>query len=127
MVYNTFSKTTIPLDLYMGIELLSGFVNIAAFNIIGNAHPDDIHNDSKKKFYDYYMIGTLVVSWIRFFSYFLVIQHIAKITLTLFRMIFETMYFLLITVCYLMLMTTVFCILFRDVNPDENPEFQDLW
>jgi hypothetical protein len=68
------------------------------------------------------MIVVLIISWIRFFSYFLVINTISKVTLTLFMMLKEASIFLLILGCYLVLMTTIFATLFRDAStPDADP------
>ena len=116
----------IPIDIWMLFDIISGAVNIAAFNLIGSSTPDDILNKSHKYFLDYYMIVVLLISWLRFFSYFLVINTIAKLTITLFRMVWETLNFIFIVICYLMLMTTVFAILFRNANPEDNPEFGSL-
>ena len=74
------------------------------------------------------MIIVLIISWLRFFSYFLVLQHISKITLTLFMMLKETAYFMLILGCYLILMTTVFATLFRDCDtPDAIHSYQNIY
>ena len=62
------------------------------------------------------MIGVLIISWLRFFSYFLVVSKISKITLTLFMMLRETINFMFILSCYMILMSTVFATLFRDAN-----------
>lgn len=97
-------------------DLLSGAVNIAAFNTIGRSSSESILNIETKTIYDYYMIVVLVISWLRFFSYFLVISIISKVTLTLFMMLKETLNFMLILGCYLVLMTTIFATLFRDAN-----------
>ena len=100
----------------MMFDLLSGAVNIAAFNTIGRSSSESILNIETKTIYDYYMIVVLVISWLRFFSYFLVISIISKVTLTLFMMLKETLNFMLILGCYLVLMTTIFATLFRDAN-----------
>ena len=65
------------------------------------------------------MIVVLIVSWLRFFSYFLVIRNVSKITLTLFMMLKEAMNFMLILACYFIIMTTVFATLFKDADTDD--------
>lgn len=114
------------MDIWLLFDLVSGLVNIAAFNVIGNSKPEDFLDQQKKYFLDYYIIAVLVISWIRFFSYFLIIEAIAKLTITLFRMLYETLSFLFLMLCYLMIMTTIFSILFRDANPEDNPEFTSI-
>ena len=50
-------------------------MNIIAFNVVGKSTADDILNENTKHLYDYYMIIVLLISWVRFFSYFLVINR----------------------------------------------------
>jgi hypothetical protein len=114
LIFNIFAKVKLPIDLWMIFDITTGVINIGAFIIIGNASVDSIMNQSKKRFLDYYIIVILIFSWIRFFSYFLVIEGIGKITITLLRMIQETGYFLFIVVSYLM--STIFTTLFRNTN-----------
>jgi hypothetical protein len=103
----------------MILDVFSGIVNIIAFTSIGNSSAESIHEESKKVYLDYYMIIILVVSWVRFFSYFLVIAPIAKLTITLMVMIRETTYFFLIFMCYLLIMITIFTSLFRNSNSSD--------
>lgn len=119
MMYNTFSKKKIRMDLWLMFDIIAGGVNILAFNIVGNSSPESILIVQTKRFYDYYMIMVLIISWLRFFSYFLVISKISKITLTLFMMLRETINFMLILGCYMILMTTVFATLFRDAESED--------
>jgi hypothetical protein len=115
-----FSKRKIQYDIWLFFDIISGAVNIAAFNIIGGATPDEILDiNGIKRYYDYYMILVLVISWLRFFSYFLVIKSVSKVTITLFYMLYETVSFLVILSFYLILMTTVFATMFRDVPTDD--------
>lgn len=116
MIYNGFSKKKIKMDIWLLFDLLAGGVNILAFNIVGSSSAESILNVQTKRFYDYYMIMVLIISWLRFFSYFLVVSKISKITLTLFMMLRQTVYFMLILSCYMILMTTVFATLFRDAT-----------
>jgi hypothetical protein len=119
VMYNGFSKKKIRMDLWLMFDILAGGVNILAFNIVGNSSPESILIVQTKRFYDYYMIMVLIISWLRFFSYFLVISKISKITLTLFMMLKETINFMLILGCYMILMTTVFATLFRDTETED--------
>lgn len=72
------------------------------------------------------MILVLIVSWVRFFSYFLVINIIAKLTITLLKMLADTLNFIIIVVCYFMLATTIFTTLFRNANTDAGDDFKSL-
>lgn len=62
----------------------------------------------------------MAMSWIRFFSYLLVNRHISPLLNTLFRMIIDTFYFLVILLSYMAIMSSVFETLFIDVD---NPNF----
>lgn len=119
LIYNAHTKKKILNDLWLYFDLLSGCVNIVAFNVVGNSDPESILDMYQKRAFDYYMILVLMVSWLRFFSYFLVISHISKITLTLFMMLKETIYFMMILGCYMILMATVFSTLFRDTETED--------
>jgi hypothetical protein len=129
VIFNTFSKVRLPMDLWMLFDIMAGVVNIGAFMIIGNATPASIYNENEKRFYDYYIIVVLIISWIRFFSYFLVVDTIGKITITLLRMIQETAYFLFIVISYFLLMATIFTTLFRnsDSTDPTAPDFSDFF
>jgi len=58
------------------------------------------------------MIGVLTISWLRFFSYFLVITSISRITMSMLEIVNQTIFFMLIFACYFALMVTVFATLF---------------
>lgn len=62
----------------------------------------------------------LILSWLRFFSYFLVLNTVSKLTITLGRMIKEAFGFLIVVSAYMMLATTVFATLFRNVDSEDN-------
>lgn len=68
----------------------------------------------------------LIISWIRFFSYFLVINLISKLAITFFRMLKEAVPFIIIVCCYMILMTTVFTTMFNSANPEEVDEYKTL-
>ena len=107
------------MDIWLTFDILAGLVNVLAFNIVGNSEPESILTVGTKRIFDYYMILVLIISWLRFFSYFLVMNKISKITLTLFMMLKETLNFMLILGCYMVLMTTVFATLFRDAETED--------
>jgi hypothetical protein len=74
-------------------------------------------NDSKKQVLNYYVICVTVVSWLRFFGYFLMVRLISKLLHTLFRMIVDTLSFLFLMICYFMIMSIVFTMLFQVPDP----------
>ena len=54
----------------------------------------------------------LLISWLRFFAYFLVIRNISKLSLTLIAMIGDTLNFMFIMGCWILIMGSVFTTLF---------------
>lgn len=84
VIYNMFSRRKIKTDIWMLFDLVAGSINIFAFNFIGSATADVMIDQNKKRFNDYYMILVLIIAWLRFFSYFLVVNSISKVTITLF-------------------------------------------
>lgn len=65
------------------------------------------------------MIFVLVVSWLRFFLYFLVVRDISKLLLLIFEMLTDTLSFIFIVVCYLVIIGSVFTTLYQDTNPSK--------
>ena len=72
------------------------------------------------------MILVIVVSWLRYFSYFLVVRIISKLTIILFHMLKEVLSFMIILVCYFMLMMSIFATLFRNVGTPDAAPYQSL-
>jgi hypothetical protein len=63
------------------------------------------------------VIAVVVVGWLRFFGYFLMIRSISKLLMTLFRILYETISFVFIVASYLLLMSTIFTMLFQEPDP----------
>lgn len=72
-----------------------------------------------KDIMDYFMIIVLTASWLRFFMYFLVIRTISKLLLTLIEMVEDTLSFIFIVSCYIVIMTSIFTTFYQDVNPEK--------
>jgi len=62
----------------------------------------------------YLQLAMVLISWIRFLSFFLVISAISRLIMTLIKMLVSCFTFLFIVVCYLVLMTPIFFILFQE-------------
>jgi Ion transport protein len=65
------------------------------------------------------MIFVLCICWLRFFTYFLVIRDISKLLLILIAMIGDTMAFMFIVCCFILIVSSVFTTLYQDTNPDK--------
>ena len=87
-----------------------------AVNVISNFTVEELSDTSRKQSIDFYIIVVIALSWLRFFSYLLVNQKISPLINTLLRMVIDTLYFLVILVCYLAIMSSVFETLYIDVD-----------
>jgi len=65
------------------------------------------------------MIFVLCVAWLRFFTYFLVVRDISKLLLILIAMIGDTLAFMFIVCCFILIVASVFTTLYQDTNPDK--------
>lgn len=70
-----------------------------------------------KDYIDYFMIFVLCISWLRFFAYFLVVRSISKLLLTLMAMVGDTLSFMFIVSCFILIMASIFTTLYQDTNP----------
>ena len=118
-LFNILAEVKMPFDLWTMMDLVSAFMNIVAFNVIGKATPEMIINYQTKSGLDYYVIAILVFSWLRFFAYFLIVEGISVMIMTLLRMLIDAMAFVFIFICYLLIVTTIFTTVFQTVDPDE--------
>lgn len=119
IIFNLCGKRKIAIDKWTVMDTLNGLLNIFAIFLIRGIVPEDYLNPHTKDMYDYYMILVLCVSWIRFFVYFLVARDISKLLLTLIAMIADTLSFLFIVCCFILIMASVFTTLYQDTNPDK--------
>lgn len=87
LIFNIQSKKKLPYDIWLVADVVAGITNIVAFQVIGNAAPEDILDEQSKWYLDYFMIGVLTISWLRFFSYFLVITSISRIAMSMLEII----------------------------------------
>jgi len=116
VVFNLTAQIKMPIDKWTIIDFVSSCFNIVCFNVIGSIEPGQIMDKGQKQILDYYVIAVVIVSWTRFFSYFLVVLTISKLMMTLYRMLHDTLSFIFIVSCYLLLSATVFTTLFNNVQ-----------
>ena len=82
--------------------------------LILNIPSEKYLDDKIKDYLDYYMLLVLVVSWARFFLYFLLEKEISKLLLTLVEMVGDTLSFLLLIFCYILVQASIFTTLYQD-------------
>jgi hypothetical protein len=119
VLFNIIAEVKIPFDVWTVMDIICAFMNIIAFNIIGEASPEIIVDYDQKSVLDYYVILILVFSWLRFFAYFLIVEKISVLIMTLLRMLYDALAFVFIFICYLCIATTIFTTIFQTIDPDE--------
>ena len=82
-----------PFDKWTIIDIVTAFMNLICFNTIGNITPSQILDPSQKQTFDYYVIVVIMLSWIRFFSYFLVVKSVSKLLMIIFNIFIKIMTF----------------------------------
>lgn len=112
IIYNVCGKKKISFDKWTIMDSLSAFLNICAVQLIERVKPDDLLTSAKKDVVDYFMIFVLSVCWLRFFTYFLVIRDISKLLLILVAMIGDTLAFMFIVCCFILIMSSIFTTLY---------------
>lgn len=101
------------------MDVLSATLNIIAMVIINQIDPNVFLQPRVKDLIDYFMLLVLTVSWLRFFSYYLVVRSISKLLLTLIEMIGDTLSFLFIVSCFILIMSSIFATLYQDNYPEK--------
>lgn len=119
-IFNVLTKKQgVQIDKWSIMDALNAVLNIFAFEFIIHM-PTWMFEDSKYKYnLDYLMIAVLIISWLRFFIYFLIVREISKMLLTIYEMLADTLSFVFIVICYLLIIASVFTTLYQDVNPNK--------
>lgn len=71
-------------------------------------------NRDTKKYFDLLQICTVAASWYRFITFLIVLPSMSKLILTLINMVSAAVWFLLLTLIYLAIVTPIFAILFQE-------------
>jgi len=117
--FNMFSHLRIGIDKWTLMDTISAYLNIVAVILIKQIDPSTFLQPKMKDLIDYFMLLVLCVSWLRFFSYFLVVRSISKLLLTLIEMIGDTVSFLFIVSCFILIMSSIFATLYQDNHPEK--------
>jgi len=116
--FNGISKQKVSFDIWTFLDLACGISNLIALTLSGGLTADEIIDSTRKELMDSYLAIVIISSWLRFFSYFLLIYEISKLIMTLLKMLLDTVAFLFICFCYLVLASAVFTTIFMNVAPD---------
>jgi len=109
-------KTNI--DKWTILDTLCGITNLGAVLMLTRIQAEDLIKPEVKDIADYYMIFVLAITWLRFFFYFLVVRHVSKLLLTLIAMLLDTLGFIMLAACYLLIMASVFTTLYQDIKTE---------
>ena len=116
ILFNLFGETYIPSDKWTVMEFLSAVVNIITFTILSNLQVDDIKITSRKEYYDILVIFVVVFTWFRFFTFFLIIKGVSRHFITIYKMIKHTLGFIFLVFSYLIFMSIVFMLLYKEYS-----------
>lgn len=117
-IFNWLSEVKLPLDKWTAIDLVTGVGTLICYNYTRYLTPEGILTPETKQTTDYYVVAVVIFAWLRLFSFFLVIRPISKLLMTLIRMLRDTMSFMFIVTCYLLLAASFFSTLFQGPAPE---------
>ena len=100
------------------MDTLCGVLNVIAVNLISYIKPSSLLETSTKDALDYFMLFVLCVCWLRFFTFFLVIRNLSKLLLIVVNMLRDTISFMFILICFILIMSSIFTTLYQDLYPD---------
>ncbi|CAI2359649.1 unnamed protein product [Moneuplotes crassus] len=118
LLYNICAKIKIPIDKWTIMDSICGIFNLLAIYVVAFTPNKKFLEREYKDYLDYFMLFVMIVSWARFFLYFLLEKSISKLLLTLVEMVGDTLSFLLLIGCYILVQASIFTTLFQDTLPD---------
>lgn len=93
VIFNLISDVKLPWDRWTILDGVCAIICLICFTVTGTLTPEDIFDQTRKQNIDYYVAVVVVVSWLRFFAYFLVVRSISKLLMTLLKMFIDTISF----------------------------------
>ena len=119
IIYNFINKKTpISYDKWTQMDTLVAILNLLTFGFFQFADPSFLLLESVQYFLSYFLIGIIVINWMRITVYFLLVKPIASLILILQTVIMSTVYYMLVYILYLVAISLFFTILFQNANPD---------
>ena len=112
LIFNKFSQHKFPFDKWAVLDFFNAITNNICFGMFLTLSAEGITDSSTKELYNWIQVFAVLVSWARFLSFFMVIQSISILIMTLLKMIIKAMTFIALTASYIFLMIPVFQILF---------------
>lgn len=113
LIFNSFSQYKVPFDKWALLDTCNAIFNTICFALFTVLKPD-LSNRETKEIFNWIQVVSILVTWARFLSFFLVIDSISKLMLTIVKMIVNAMTFMFVTACYIFVMMPVFQLLFQE-------------
>jgi hypothetical protein len=107
-LFNLFAEMDMPYDKWTIIDAVCAILNLVCFNVIGNITPEIVMDPKKKTSIDYYVIFVVLLSWIRFFSYFMVVKPISKLLVIIEKIVVNTSSFNFIVLSTVLIFVSLF-------------------
>eukprot|EP00347_Sterkiella_histriomuscorum_P020408 403337919 len=123
MIFKTYYRLPQNHQVWFYTDIMIFISNITGIIFMTQITADDIINEKSKQKYDYTVVIITTITWFRFFNFFLLSTRMAKLVVTLYQMIIDTLSFTALLILVLIISATAFTTRFSQVN--EN--FQDLW
>ena len=117
IVFNMCVHIKLDLDMWTVMDLIVSAFNITLFNYIGACKLEHFTNPLDKDLIDYSIIIIMGMAWLRFFMYFLVLKPVSKVIFTLFRMVQNILSFMFVFMCYIVMASILFTMVFGHVEP----------
>lgn len=110
-------KVSVPIDKWTISDFACGVLNLVANLFYMHISPAELTKDTSENALNYFMIFVLVVTWVRFMMLFLLHRIISKTILILKGVFIETLSFLLLFGIYLLIVASIFTVVFRQSKP----------
>ena len=123
IIFNLASDYKLHFDKWTLIDILTIITNIICFGAMTTMDAESMMDNDTRYTIDFYLIAVAAVAWLRFFLMFLMNKHFSPLLYTLFKMISDTLAFMTIVFCYLILISCIFYTLYTDTNSEKFSTF----
>ena len=114
IIFNIYTeKLHISIDKWTISDFVCGILNLAAHVLILYIKPETLEATYSQNAIHYFMIFVLIVTWVRFILLFMLHRIISKTILIIQGVFIETLSFLLLLGIYLLIVASVFTVVFR--------------
>jgi hypothetical protein len=114
LIYNQVALKQHKLSFYKWtkIDTIVGVINLVTYAILYELPEEYFIDLTYSLILRWYFLVVLILNWVRMTFYFLLVKEISKLLLILYEMIMSTLTVILVLVCYLIMLGSLFCVLF---------------